>query len=264
VTWELPAGYAAGLFDMGTTPWMVFTQDSREFMPRLPDGFADHVITDPPYDEHTHASLMSAAASKSTTRTTGRRGERPAMVSLDFEPLADVDALVSDLVRLSRRWALAFCSLEMLGAYRDAAGDSWVRAGFWHRPDGAPQFSGDRPAQAGEAVAVMHRAGRKRWNGGGHRAFWSCGVEHDDRVHPTQKPLALMMRLVEQFTDPGDLVFDPFCGSGTTGVACLRLGRRFVGVERDERYAALACERLRAESGGLSLSAARAGQVALL
>ena len=110
----------------------------------------------------------------------------------------------------------------------------------------------------------MHRPGRKRWNGGGSRAFWSFCVEHEDRVHPTQKPLALMLRLVEQFTDPGDVVLDPFCGSGTTGVACLRLGRRFVGVERDERYAALARERLLAESSGLTLRAARAGQVALL
>lgn len=263
MTWEGLPGRGHN-FDMCNSPWLIVTEDSREWLPRLPDGFADHVITDPPYDEHTHAGLMSAATSKSTTRTTGRKGERPRMVDLDFEPLDDVDGHAPALVRLARRWCLAFCSVEMLGDYRRAAGESWVRAGFWHRPDGAPQFSGDRPGQPGEGLAIMHRAGRKRWNGGGHRAFWSFGVEHEDRVHPTQKPLALMLRLVEQFTDPGDVVLDPFCGSGTTGVACLRLGRRFVGVERDPRYAALARERLLAESSGLTLRAARAGQVALL
>lgn len=255
---------SAGHFDICNSPWLVFCEDSHEFLPRLPDGFADHVITDPPYDEQTHAGLMSAAKSKSTTRTTGRRGERPHAIDLNFEHLDDVAGLTSSLLRLSRRWAVAFCAVEMLGDYRDAAGDGWVRSGFWHRPDGAPQFSGDRPAQAGEGLAIMHRPGRKRWNGGGHRAFWSFGVEHDDRVHPTQKPLPLMLRLVEQFTDPGELVLDPFCGSGTTGVACLRLGRRFVGVEKDDRYASLAVERLQAESSGLTLSAARSGQVALL
>lgn len=251
MNWEVPAGVAENL-DMGNSPWLIFTEDSREFMSRLPNKFADHVITDPPYDEHTHAKAKT--------------GFRPNQSDINFEHLDDADVvdLSTSLVRIARRWCLAFCSVEMLGDYRRAAGESWVRAGFWHRPDGAPQFSGDRPAQPGEGVAVMHGPGRKRWNGGGHRAFWSFGVEHEDRVHPTQKPLALMLRLVEQFTDPGDVIFDPFCGSGTTGVACLRLGRRFVGVERDPKYVALARERLLAESSGLTLRAARAGQVALL
>jgi DNA modification methylase len=72
-----------------------------------------------------------------------------------------------------------------------------------------------------------------------------------------------MLQLVEQFTDPGETVLDPFCGSGTTGVACLRLGRRFIGIERDERYVALSRERLAAEVQGHSLRAARAGQIPL-
>ena len=79
--------------------------------------------------------------------------------------------------------------------------------------------------------------------------------------HETQKPLPLMLELVELFTDPGDLVLDPFCGSGTTGVACIRLGRRFIGIEKDATYAAVARERLEAESKGLSLRDARAGQL---
>jgi site-specific DNA-methyltransferase (adenine-specific) len=247
--------------------WMVMQADSvAHVMPAMMEcGFeVDHVIGDPPYDEQTHAGLMSAATSKSTTRTTSRRGERPHAVDLDFAPLADLSH-VGLCLAVARRWVINSCAVEMLGDYKRVAGVTWVRGGFWHRPDGAPQFSGDRPAQAGEGVAVMHREGRKRWNGGGHRAFWSYPVEHVDREHPTQKPIGLMMKLVEQFTDPGDVVLDPFCGSGTTGIACLRLGRRFIGIERDPKYAALARERLSAESaGGLSLAAARAGQVSLL
>ena len=72
-----------------------------------------------------------------------------------------------------------------------------------------------------------------------------------------------MLELVELFTDPGDLVLDPFCGSGTTGVACLRLGRRFIGIEKDAKYAAIARERLEAETNGLSLRDARAGQIGM-
>jgi site-specific DNA-methyltransferase (adenine-specific) len=73
-----------------------------------------------------------------------------------------------------------------------------------------------------------------------------------------------MMELVDLFTDPGDLVLDPFAGSGTTGEACLRSGRRFLGCELDETYHATACARLKAAEQGLSLRDARAGQLSLL
>ena len=80
----------------------------------------------------------------------------------------------------------------------------------------------------------------------------------------TQKPIDLMLSLVEDFTDPDDLILDPFCGSGTTGVAALRLGRRFVGIEKDPTYAQLARDRIAAEEEGSTLQASRAGQLPLL
>jgi DNA modification methylase len=136
----------------------------------------------------------------------------------------------------------------------------------WIRTDGAPQFTGDRPAQGCDAIAIMHPKGKKRWNGGGRRAVWTYGVEKRAKSigHPTPKPVDLMLALVEDFTEPGDLILDPFAGSGTTGVACLRRGRRFMGIERDPRYFDLACERLRAEEHGHSLAAERAGQLTLV
>jgi len=65
--------------------------------------------------------------------------------------------------------------------------------------------------------------------------------------HPTQKPLALIERCIEACTHAGDLVVDPFCGSGTTALASLRLGRRFLGSDIDPLYANLAARRLRDE-----------------
>ena len=64
--------------------------------------------------------------------------------------------------------------------------------------------------------------------------------------HPTQKPLALLERVIRASTNPGDLVLDPFMGSGTTVTAAAKLGRRAVGVEFDEAYIALATKRLTA------------------
>jgi site-specific DNA-methyltransferase (adenine-specific) len=72
-----------------------------------------------------------------------------------------------------------------------------------------------------------------------------------------------MLRLIEQFTDPDELVVDPFCGAGTTGVACLRLGRRFIGCDIDEKYATVSRRRLEAEESGMRLTEVEAGQVAL-
>jgi site-specific DNA-methyltransferase (adenine-specific) len=68
--------------------------------------------------------------------------------------------------------------------------------------------------------------------------------------HPTQKPLRLVRRALVASTHEGDLVFDPFCGSGTTGVAAKELGRFFVGVEMEEEYAELAARRMGATGRG--------------
>jgi DNA modification methylase len=176
------------------------------------------------------------------------------------------------LARLASRWVVAFCQIEAVAAWRasfETGGLQWVRGGVWRKPDGAPQFTGDRPGQGFECLAIAHPFGRKRWNGGGKHAVWTFGLEHahgksGKNEHATTKPSRLMLALVSDFTDPGETILDPFAGSGTIGVACLRLGRRFIGIEKDPRYFALACERLRAEESGSTLQAARAGQMPLL
>ncbi len=75
----------------------------------------------------------------------------------------------------------------------------------------------------------------------------SCPNIHDKTGHPTTKPTPLMLRLVAKM--PGRSVLDPFAGSGTTGIAALRLGRDFIGIERDPEFFDIACRRLRAASG---------------
>jgi site-specific DNA-methyltransferase (adenine-specific) len=101
-----------------------------------------------------------------------------------------------------------------------------------------------------ESIVVAHRAGRKRWNGGGKVGVLThgkAGLTGDTQPHPTTKPLPLMRELVELFTDPGETICDPYAGSGSTGVAAGMLGRHFIGWEVDAEYHAIAMRRLRGE-----------------
>ncbi len=129
----------------------IYHGDCREILPSL--GIVDHVITDPPYDAQTHAGARTAGRDSDGSMENARINA----IRIDFDPL-DVAATVGVLLAISKRWTVAFCGLEMLGDYRRASGDAWIRAGFWRRPDGAPQFTGDRPGQPGEGIAIMHKA----------------------------------------------------------------------------------------------------------
>lgn len=239
----------------GRAPWCVLEADCLEVLPCLPEASVAHVITDPPFNNRT---------SRNARTNNNWKPQSDAHAFITFEGINPAEVAPA-LLSAAQRWTIAFCAMEQLGEYAAAAMESWVRAGVWVKPDGAPQFTGDRPAQACEGIAIMHPPRRKRWSGGGSRGFWIYSVVQDrsEFGHPTPKPLDLMLELVELFTDQGEVVLDPFCGSGTTGVACLRLGRRFIGIEKDAKYAAIARERLTAESKGLTLRDSRAGQISL-
>ena len=225
----------------GRARWCVVEGDSADVLRTMPDGGVGAVITDPPYNDRTHAGAKAS------------RGKLSADTTVNFASLVSTEWYALALVA-ARRWCLAFCAAEQLGEYERAAGDRWIRAGIWIRVGAAPQFTGDRPAPGCDAVAIAHRKGRKRWNGGGRHALWSHGFGAtevgDARCHPTQKPVRLMLDLVRDFTDPGEVILDPFAGSGTTGVAALAEGRRVILVERDPAYAAIARARCEAASTG--------------
>ena len=202
--------------------------DAFEVLPALDP--VDVIITDPPYGARTHGGARTLMAG------------RPVSL-VDFECIAEERfiAFCSHAVRLARRWVVLSCEWQYVAAL-EKAGLPLVRFGLWLKPDAAPQFSGDRPGVGWEAVAILHREGKKHWNGGGHHAVWVCNVERGE--HPTQKPVTLLMQWVKMFADAGQTVLDPFMGSGTTGVACARLGCRFIGIERRADYFELACRRI--------------------
>ncbi|GMV19071.1 MAG: hypothetical protein AMXMBFR56_72950 [Polyangiaceae bacterium] len=260
----------------GRSPWTVIHGNCLDTLRALPDASVQHVITDPPYSNHVHGKQRRILLAK------GRKGQRTrdeggaglvGSAELGFDALSDElrGACAEQFGRVSLRWVLAFCDVESQHLWQrdlQAHRVRHVRVGAWVKVNGQPQLSGDRPAVGFEAVEIAHGQAKCAWNGGGLPAVWAYAVATDrngsgERVHTTQKPLDLMLKLVELFTDVGDVVLDPFCGSGTTGVAAVRLGRRFIGIELDENYSTIARQRIDAEGRGLSRTDALAGQTSI-
>jgi site-specific DNA-methyltransferase (adenine-specific) len=83
--------------------------------------------------------------------------------------------------------------------------------------------------------------------------FFEYAPQDPARFHPTQKPVALIARQIEEYTEPGSLILDPFSGSGTTAIACHNLGRRFICIEKDPDYHAASVKRLEEEMRQMKL-----------
>lgn len=226
--------------------------DCLEILPQL-EG-VDHVITDPPYAEETHEGA----------RTDGPKGEGTAIL-IDFAPFTEADVRHAfTLVRVNR-WAVSFMDWRHVAALERCPphGLRFVRFGVWYKPNGTPQFTGDRPSTGWEALAIMHAADKPlSWNGGGrHGVFIEPKVNTE---HPTGKPITLVKQLVELFTDPGDLILDPFSGSGTTAVAAYQLGRRCIAIEKEEKWCEVAAKRLEGCTPPLPIFREQAEQPVLL
>jgi site-specific DNA-methyltransferase (adenine-specific) len=218
---------------------VLYLGDCLEILPTL--GKVDAVVTDPPYDEGTHKNA----------RTNNRRRDSENYSDggrslIDFPALTAPFPLLCDaLVSLSKTWVVMTCSHQH--AYSIFDHPAYVRLGCWVKSDPMPQISGDRPGQGHESVVLLHGVGKKQWNGGGRPATWSGQILKGGAEFvgiPTQKPLWLINSFVSLFSNSGDEVLDPFMGSGTTGVSCAGLNRRFVGIEVDSRRFDIACERI--------------------
>lgn len=220
----------------------VYLGNCLDILPEI--GPVDHIITDPPYEAIVHASKAAAAR---RLRTDGGSEIR----ALDFDPIDSIRSQVTGIVaNYCNGWALIFCSPEGVGRWADSINESkakYKRACVWVKPDSTPQLNGQGPAMGAENfIAAWCGKGFARWNAGGKRGVYThlTNPPGRDGRHPTEKPVALMCEMILDFTNQNQLIADPFMGSGTTGVAAVRLGRRFVGVELNSKYFDIACQRI--------------------
>lgn len=213
----------------------LYRADCMDVLPTLPK--VDACITDPPYSETTHANAKS------------NRGKGHGNKAIDFDSLTatQLREILTVCGRICTRWLVSTMEWRHIAAFDLQQPEGWklVRFGVWVKTNPMPQISADRPAQGWEGIAYMHSTiGEKmRWNGGGRNGNY-IGPVITDGAHPTGKPMPLFSGFVERFTDRGNTVLDPFMGSGTTGVAAIQLGRKFIGIEREKSYFDIACSRI--------------------
>lgn len=243
----------------------ILVGDSIEIMAGLPAGSADLVFADPPYNLQIEGDLL--------------RPDNSRVDGVDdawdrFASLTDYDAFTRAWLREARRILKPTGTLWVIGSYHNVfrVGTVLQDLGFWllndivwRKTNPMPNFRGRRFTNAHETLIWAAReAGQKSYtfnyeamkalnDGLQMRSDWvlpicSGGERLKDasgrKAHPTQKPEALLYRVILASSAPGDLIVDPFFGTGTTGAVAKRLGRHFLGIERDKDYAATARARI--------------------
>lgn len=206
----------------------------------------DHLITDPPFSERTHKGQKAPRrdASKATTfvSSTG--------LPYDFMTPAHVDAFVDAWSARVRGWMCVFTSHDLVPAY-EAAFARNERYSFaplsCQIPGMNVRLVGDGPANWTVWLVVARPIGMPLWGAlpGGYRAARERPPKGTGRV-PGQKPFELMRQVVRDYSRPGDVVCDPFAGSGTTLLAALRENRKAIGAESNRVHYDLARSRLTA------------------
>jgi DNA modification methylase len=211
--------------------------DCLEIMKTLPAGSVDAVITDPPY-------LIRAGHGG------GVFGERAHLVNTGGFTDAGCDF---GFLKEFGNW-FCFCSRRQLKELIVIAErcDRWNLI-TWAKPNPVPTCNNK---YLPDVEYIVHGFGRSKLFGEykDKQSFfiWPCGDK--ETIHPNEKPIALMIKLIRLGTRPGDIVLDPFMGSGTTGVACIETGRDFIGIEIDPGYFAIAEKRIKDAQAQLLLN----------
>ena len=190
----------------------LYQGDCMAVLPTL--GKVDAVITDPPY------GIKRDGKPQSTSSHGGHKGYE--FTGWDSEPpSADVFASILLAADCQIIWGANFYPQHLPPSM------GWL---FWDKGQRISQSDGELAftnMQKALRVFTLNRA----------------AIAQDGAVHPTQKPLALMRWCIAQAGNP-ETILDPFMGSGTTGVAAIQLGRKFIGIEREEKYFNIAVQRI--------------------
>ena len=242
----------------------ILSGDCIEQMNRLPEGSVDLIFADPPYNLQLRGDLH---------RPDNSRVDAVDDAWDQFASFESYDRFTRDWLAAARRLLKPNGAIWVIGSYHNIfrVGAELQNAGYWilndvvwRKVNPMPNFRGKRLTNAHETLiwASKSEASRYTFNyealkalndGVQMRSDWSLPLctgherlkdAEGQKAHPTQKPESLLHRIILGTTYPGDVVLDPFFGTGTTGAVAKMLGRDFIGIEREEAYRTVATARL--------------------
>jgi len=249
-------------------PPQLLHADVLEALRGIPSESIDFIFADPPYFLSNDGFTVKSGKAVSVNKGAWDK-------SFGFDTETDFhEAWIADCLRvLKPNGTIAisgtYHSIYKCGFLLQKLGCRIINDIAWFKPNGAPALAGRNFTASHETILwaskgkkakhVFNYSISKNWDvqndklyskGKQMRSVWSIPStpkrEKLEGNHPTQKPLELLKRLVAMCTNEGDTVLDPFCGSGTTGVACVLLNRNFIGIDLDQSYLDLSAKRMKA------------------
>ena len=209
-----------------TRNYTVVNGDCLDYLGQIPDNSIDLILTDPPYN--------IAQYSTGNINLPGRSALNPFDLLPDFKRIIKPDGNI-----------FVFTSYNLIGKWHEAFDSEFDTFQFfiWHKTNPAPKIFKNGFLNSCEMIACMWNKGHK-WNFSDqrnmHNFFESPICMKPERLsepkHPSQKPVRLLEHIVSIASNENDVVFDPFMGVGSTGVAALRNKRRFIGIEIEKSY----------------------------
>ena len=238
--------------------------DCIDVMNSLPPASVDLIFADPPYNLQLKGDL--------------HRPDNSRVDAVDdhwdqFDSFATYDAFTREWLKAARRLLKPNGAIWVIGSYHNVfrMGAELQNQGYWilndvvwRKSNPMPNFRGKRFTNAHETLIWASKSEGSKYTfnyealkalneGVQMRSDWMLPIctgherikdDNGDKAHPTQKPESLLHRVLLGTTNPGDVVLDPFFGTGTTGAVAKMLGRNYIGIEREEAYRAVAAKRI--------------------
>lgn len=225
--------------------------DSADLIKTIPDASVDLILTDPPYNLGTYST--------GNIKVDWRADFNNDIAAWDNETF-DPAAWLREFKRILKPTGniFAFTSYNLLGEWHRAFDPEFDTFQFmvWHKTNPAPKLRKAGFLNSCELIVAMWNKGHT-WNFGKQNEMHNfietpicMGRERlKDPKHPTQKPVAVLEHILKIASNPGDLIFDPFMGVGSTGIAALDMNRRFLGADKEFAYVQASKKRIEELTG---------------